>query len=279
MAAEPPVIGSDGEYRDVQHWDTQYSSPDEPPFAHFGTPTNGVVGADGSLYVMANYSSGSSPLVQRYDPTTGDVLARFGVVEGDPGDEYYSISPTGLWADPDGSIWVIGTNAGSVLAHFSADGVPLSVTSLSTPNSPVGLVRLNDGRFATIMNGFTPSVGTIDGATGTVTEVALPAGVDALSAAGQLNLTPDGALLWVASGTLYTVNPDGSGLTATAAPDVDQATIGADGRLYTVNSSAAIFVTDPSDLSLPGTQIAADRSSPTFASVMPMSTLGVHRRR
>lgn len=278
VAAEPATIGSDGDYRYVTHWSTQYMPPDDavPRGGNFAAPTNGIVGADGSLYVIANMSSGSSTVIQRYDTSTGEILARFGVVGGDPGDEYYNTNPTGLWPDPDGSIWVIGNGPNRVLTHFSASGTALSQVTISTSDWPLGLVRLPDGRFATVLvlSAGGTAVATIDASTGVINATPLPDGTSISYAMSQLNITPDGKLLWTGNQNVYTVNPDGSDLTDTPAPDVTQATVGADGRLYTITASADIIVRDTADPSAPGRQIAY-RESPAFTPVMPMSTYGI----
>ncbi|RKS90183.1 hypothetical protein DEU37_1503 [Microbacterium sp. AG790] len=275
-AAEPETIGADGEYSYATHWDTGYTAPagTVPHGGHFAAPTNGVFGADGSLSVIANVSSGSSPLIQRFDPRTGELLARFGVVTGDPGAEHYDTYPTGLWADPDGSIWALGSGSTNVLTHFSADGATLSQVTISSSGWPLGLARLTDGRFATILSGATTAVAAIDASSGAVTAAALPAGTSMSYATSQLNVTPEGKLLWVGNQTLYTVNLDGSDLTAASASDVVQATIGADGKLYTIDSSSDVFMRDLADPAAPGRKIAF-RESPAFAPVMPRSSFGV----
>ncbi|MBL3699866.1 putative Ig domain-containing protein [Leucobacter luti] len=276
VAAEPVAIGADGEYRYSHHWDTTYSTPEgQEPYASFSTATNVAFGTDGTMYAIANYSSGSSALVRRFDPQTGEALGNFGILTTEAGeDPVYDSYPTGIWAASDGTVWVLGSGSDGVLVQFSAEGVELARFDLTGYAGLVGLVQTADGKFVMIdPNYVDPRIITLDPGTGVVTPTPIP-GSDIAGTAFQLNLTPDGRLLWGSNGKIETVSLDGTGLLSYPADGVSQATLGGDGKVYTTTDNGDIVVRELADLSGPGTAVAS-RGGAAYSPVQPMSTVGV----
>ena len=277
-AAAPPVIGNDGDYRTTLYWDTTYSRPDGvEPSADFDTPTGAAFGADGSVYLIANYSSGSSELIQHHSTETGELLGSFAFVptvddDGELELEYY---PTGIASSPDGSVWIVGNGEEDVaIAQFTADGTEVARFQIETGNSAVGLVAGEDGSLSTLLvDGSSLILATLNPVDGSVSQVQLP-GASIDYAAAQLSRAPDGTLIWASYDLIYTVAPDGTGLTAYPTEVVQQATVGADGRLYTTDQNGTVQIRSLADPGTPG-QVIAQRDTADYRPVQPMSTTGV----
>jgi len=276
-AAEPAPIGADSDYRTARYWSSGYSTPaGTEPEAAFSTPTGAAFGVDGSMYLISSYSSGSSRLVEHVASGTGELLGAFSfdptTTDGEPG---YDYSPTGIWASPDGTVWVVGSGPDSILAQFSATGTELARYPLSPGSAVAGLVGRPDGTFTTIRTDLvTPEIVTIDVGDATVQSVPLP-GVEIGSTAFQLNLTEDGSLLWGSGDdVIHTMSADGSGAATYDTPGIFQATLGADGNLYTTDQNGTVRLWDTANLDTPGVVIA-ERDTPAYLPVQPMSTTGV----
>lgn len=271
-ASPPEPVGDDGDYRYSLHWTTGRDGTEELP--SFGVGTSAAFGADGSMYVMSDYSSGSSQAILRYDPRTGELLGSMSIFPDGP--ESYRGYPQGLLADPDGSVWVVGHGATSALMHLSSTGTEIGRYPLADDISGYGLVRLADGRFAMLDSSdwVQANIVTLDIATGATTRTTVPGLASPGEAGFQLSLTPDGKLLWGDHDKLRIVSVDGATVESYDIGDTaNYAVIGADGLLYSANQNGDIEVRSLDDLAAPGKRIA--ERGVVYAPAQPMSTMAI----
>ncbi|MDQ1204623.1 LPXTG cell wall anchor domain-containing protein [Microbacterium sp. SORGH_AS_0862] len=204
----------------------------------------------------------------------GEMLGSMSIFpDGPESDRGY---PQGIWADPDGSVWVVGRGATSALMHLSATGSEIGRYPLADGISGYGLVRLADGRFAMLDSSdwLQANIVTLDIATGATTRATVSGLANPGEAGFQLNLTPDGRLLWADRDKLRIVSVDGVVVESYDIGDTaNYAVIGADGLLYSANQNGDIEVRSLDDLAAPGRRIA--ERGVVYAPTQPMSTTAI----
>ena len=243
-AAPPPPLGADESAQLARIWSTFQDDP-----IGFLVPSTIAAAPDGSVYGIANYSSGSSQAII-HDASDG---TRIG--------SWYSPDayPIGLAVGPSGTAFVLTVNFSSGLQEvvgYGPTGAVLSTAVLAGASSSiVGLAVSPDGStFYTLDTSVFPHEIAVYSAGGALLSAFPVPGISVGYAGFNLNLGADGRLYFFGRQSdppydsyLVSVNVDGSDLSTVVAPtNTTQVAVGQDARLYLLGNDGSVAAIDQS---------------------------------